>query len=251
MIEPLVSIGGVLTMGTLVELLRPYRMFILPGFFIGFFVVAFAAIALGSRWHARTAFVVSVLSLLLVFNFIAPFALSPFVAWSQFSNPTPETVHHNEIRVVDANGHELKMDNRATLTFDGISLGPLTTAMVEQYDDDKNEVVARHLLKESNAYREELETQSPSRFIRFPHHGLSSSWTPDVLQGYDEFVGIRIYQMTFVTSADGTEIEHYEEEMILETYPDSSSPEIPQTINTTPPDSINRTAPNLSSGLVG
>jgi hypothetical protein len=251
MIEPLVSFGAVFAMDTLVEMLRPYRMFILPGFFFGFFAVAFVAIALGSRWHARTTFVVFVFSLLIVFNFIVPVTLSPFVSWGHFSNPTPETVHHDEIRIVDANGKELKMDNRATLAFDGISMGPVTTAMVEQDDDEKNEAVAQQLLEDSRAYREEIQTQSSSRFIRFPHHGLTGTWTPDVLQEYDEFVGIRIYRMTYVTSSDGTEIEHYEEEMLLEIYPGGSPPETPRTTNTAPPDSINRTAPNLSNGLVG
>ncbi|MGM0716604.1 MAG: hypothetical protein ACQET5_05375 [Halobacteriota archaeon] len=93
-----------------------------PGFFLGFFTVAFIAIALGSRWDARTAFVAFLFSLLFVFDFVAPTALLPFVARGQLSDPTPETVHHDEIRIADSNGKELKMDNRATLTFDGISI---------------------------------------------------------------------------------------------------------------------------------
>lgn len=251
MIEPLASFGGALAMGTLVEMLRPYRMFILPGFFFGFFAVAFVAIALGDRWRAKTTFVVFVFSLLLIFNFIVPVTLSPFVEWGHFSNPTPETVHHDEIRIVDANGKELKIDRRATLAFDGIAISQLTSAMVEQYDDEQNEAVARHLIAESRAYREDVHSRSPSRFLRYPHHSLTSSWTPDVLREYDEFVGIRIYRMTYVTSPDGTEIEHYEEEMILEIYPNGSPPDAPRTTNTAPPDSMNRTAPSLSNGLVG
>lgn len=251
MIGPLVSVGDILLMNSLIESVRPYRHIVVPGFFFGFFAVAFTAIVLGSRWQARPAFLVSVFVLLLVFNFVLPMALSPFVAWSQFSNPTPETVQHDEIRIVDANGKELKMDNRATLTFDGISMAPLTSAMVEEYDEDRNEAVTRHLLNESEAYRHEVNSRSASRFFKFPHHGLTNTWTPEVLEEYDEFVGIRIYRMTFVTSADGTEIEHYEERVLLEIYPDGPAPPVQGTANGTPPDGINRTALNPSTSVVG
>lgn len=249
MIEQLVSFGGVFPASALVELLRPYRMFILPGFFIGFFAVAFIAIALGRRLYARTAFIAFFFALLLVFNFVAPTALFPFVAWAQFSTPMSETAHHNEIRIVDENGKELKIDNRATLTFDGISIGSLTDKMVETYDDEQNEAVARHLLRESTAYRDELHTRSSARYLRFPHHGLTSSWTPEILREYDEFVGVRIYEMTFVTSSDGTEIEEYDEEMRLEIFPNGTAPDAQRTSNTSPPDSINRTAPSAIKGV--
>lgn len=84
--------------------------------------------------------------------------------------------------------------------------------------------------------------------LQFPNHGLTSTWTSELLEGYDEFVGLRIYRMTVETSPDGTEIESYEEEILFELFPNGTAPERRAAPNTTPPTSINRTAPSGAGG---
>mgnify|MGYP006274792473 FL=1 len=234
-----------------IELLRPYRSIVLPGFFAVFFVLAFAGIALGSRWYARRTFLAYFFVLLLTFNFIAPVTPLPFISWAHFAEPTSQTVHHDEIRIVDANGNELKIDRHATLDSDGVKVSLLTRAMLEEYDEKRNEKVARHLLEESAKHRQEVMTRSAIDHLRFPSHSLTSTWTPAVLNDTDEFVGVRIYRMTFVTSSGGTEVESYEETLLLEVYPYETTPATSASPNTSPPSSINRTASDATASVVG
>lgn len=240
-----------LMMSELIELIRPYRLVILPVFFTVFFLLAFLGVALGSRWYARETFMAYFFVLLLVFNFIAPVTLLPFISWSHFAEPRPQTVHHDEIRIVDANGNELKIDKHGTLNSDGISISRLTEAMLQEYDEEKNEQVTRYLISKSRERRQDVMTRSAIDYLRFPPHSLTSTWTPSVLSGTDRFIGIRIYRMTFVTSSNGTEIRSYEETLLLEVYPDeTTAPTLPSQ-NESPTRSMNRTAPRIPNGEVG
>lgn len=212
-------------------------------FFFGFYAAAFVAIY-WSRNYVRKTFVAFLFAFLILFNIAIPVTPAPFSSWSHFSEPVPETAEYQEIRLVDEDGNELKFDNRMTLEFDGMSAGTLTRSMLSRWDDQKNEEVARRLLYDAEAYREEVRNPSRTRFLEFPRHGQAGTWTPEILDEYDRFVGVRIYQMNFTTTSDGTEITHHEEELLLEIYPLDVTPDGETPPNTAPPQSINRTTPD-------
>jgi len=118
--------------------------------------------------------------------------------------------------------------------------------MLHKWNKTRRETVARQIVLDSRAYRTEVQNPSWKRHLRYPNHGLAVAWTPAILEGYGEFVGIRIYRMTYETSADGTEITAYDEELLLEAYPFGTPARHPPA-NTEPPESINRTTPDAEN----
>ena len=232
-------------MSGVVEFLRPFRSFILPLFFFGFFAVTFAAVALSDRRRVRKAYVAWFFVMVVFFNTVSPVTLLPFIGWGHFAQPTPETVVHEEIRIVDEHGNELKLDDRATLTFDSVSVGLLTETILE--NPDRTEATVRRLVLDAREYRRTIEDPPWIRYLRFPHHGLTNTWTPEMLREYGTFVGVRIYNTTFVTSPDGTEIDRYEETLLFEQYPFEPVPADPPTPNTEPTRSMNRTKAGVPS----
>lgn len=232
----------------LVVLLRPYASYILPGVFFGFFLAAAAAVALGDRWRSRQAFVGCFFAGVVVVNFVVPMAPLPFVSWGHFSEPTSEVETHTEIRLVDASGNEVKMDDRMTLEFDAVSTGPMIRQIRSDDSDTSDEAAARHLLRQARAYRAEV-AGGQTDALRFPHHGLTSVWTPSLLEEYDRFVGVRMYEMTFVTSPDGTEVVRYDETMVFEAFPSREAAPAPPSNRSTPTRSMNRTGSGQRSSL--
>lgn len=232
-----------LTFETLIKLVRPFSSYLLATIFVGFFAAAAVAVAFYRRPYVRKTFVASFFAGLLVVNFVVPVAPAPFVAWGHFAEPTSKVVEHNEIRFVDEHGNELKKDDRLTLSFDAASASTLRDRILNDYSDEKREAVSRYLVLEARNYRDRVEDPPITDAVRYPHHGLTSVWRPELLDNYGEFVGIRIYQMRFVTSDDGTEIVDYQEQVVFESYPLGDVPAREPVPNTEPTRSMNRTAP--------
>lgn len=208
----------------LVETLRPLAPIVVPLFWVTFFGFALVAIYHHRHQRLRRAFIASFFVGLVFFATISPVVLLPYVQWHKFSTPYPTEVEHLQMRVVDEHGDELMLDNRATLAFEGVRMSGLNNRMVEEYDEATNERVARHLLEQAETYRSSLRSPSPLRYVRFPHHGITSTWTADELETYGAFVGIRIYRLTIVTSDDGKEVLEIEETLLFEAFPDTHAP---------------------------
>jgi len=225
----------------LVELLRPYASYVLPAIFFGFFLAAVVAVAFYRTRYVRRTFVASVFVALILFNFIVPTAPPPFVSWGHFSEPTSEVETYHEIRFVDGSGNEIKIDDRLTLEFDAVSMVALNRRMRNHYSEQHNEEVARQMLLEAREYREDICSRTLRDWVRYPHHGLTSVWTPELLEEYGPFVGIRMYEMTFHTTADGTEVVQYEEEVAIEVFPFDERPTGPPQPSAMPTRSMNRT----------
>ncbi|SFR68954.1 hypothetical protein [Halogeometricum limi] len=234
----------------LVTLLRPYASLVLPGVLVLFFVAASAAVVLSDRWHARRAFVLCFFVGLLLSNFLLPVSPLPFVSWGHFSQPTSEVETYREIRLVDESGHEIKMDDGLTLAFDSVSERQLIRHVRGGQSDARNETEARRLLARASQYREAVGRGETGRIERFPHHGLTSRWTPELLDGYERFVGVRVYEMTFVTSEDGTHVVRYEEAVVFESFPLADAESIPARASSMPTRSMNRTGPRERSRVV-
>jgi len=242
MSSPVTAVAPLLGFGArLVELFRPYASYVLPGIFFGFFLAAVVAAAFYRTRYVRSTFVGSVFVALILFNFVVPTAPPPFVSWGHFSEPTSEVETYHEIRFVDGSGNEIKIDDRLTLEFDAVSMTALNRRMRNQYSEQQNEEVARQMLLEAREYREDVCSRTVRDRVRYPHHGLTNVWTPELLEEYGPFVGIRMYEMTFHTSADGTEVVRYEEEVVIEAFPFDARPTGPPRPSAMPTRSMNRT----------
>ncbi|MFD1597580.1 hypothetical protein [Halobellus rarus] len=225
----------------LVTALRPYATLILPGFLVVFFVGAAVAAVLSDRWYARRLFVACFFVGLILSNSVLPMAPPPFVSWGHFSQPTAEVETYQEIRLVDESGHELKMDDKMTLAFDSVATTRLIKHMRRGQNTTENETTARLLLDRATEYREAVERGDAEGLARFPSHGLTSVWTPELLDGHERFVGVRVYEMTFVTSEDGTEVVRYEEDVVFEAFPLADEEAIPSRNGSMPTTQMNRT----------
>jgi len=224
-------------LGSIIDVLRPFAGVVLPAIFVGFFIVTGVALALqGSQRVRRTYLAGFMVALLLFQTSIIPLAVPPFVTWHKFSGPWDQERVVYEVRVVDDNGRELKYDDKATLAFDGVRMTALHNEMTEEYSDEKNRVIAEYLLQRAATYRSGIERGDPQRglvwtatginptqLLRFPAHGHTVAWTAEQLDGYGEFVGIRLYRVTFVTSPDGTEVTSYEEQVVFEYHEETAS----------------------------
>ncbi|OYR39676.1 hypothetical protein DJ82_09260 [Halorubrum sp. Ib24] len=215
----------------LIEILRPYAELILPMVFCGFFLLSALAVIFSDRQYVTKSYLAGFLIVLLLFQTVIPITISPFINWHKFSEPKPIESTEYEIRVVDANGQEIKVDEKALLAHDGIYPLP-AERLVSNESSEEDQEIARWLLDRTNTYRTAVERghptrgtvpsdvwNNPRRLYRFPAHS-SGGWTAEELSGYSEFVGIRVYQVRTVTSTDGTEITSRSEELVLELYPE-------------------------------
>jgi hypothetical protein len=207
MFEYLTSLSG----------LKSYADLVLPLFFVCFFLAALVAIRYNRNGYVRKTYISGFFVLLLVMNLTGPQVL-PLTQWHKFSDPYPQTYVDYELRVVDAGGNELDYDYRATLAADGVTLRLLEEEMLAEHTDAKNERVACYLLRRARVYRTRLSTRSPFHLIRFPPHGLGSTWFEGEISEYERFTGIRLYRINITTSADGTEITSYSEHA-MQSYP--------------------------------
>lgn len=219
---------------TLIEFLRPYADLILPSVFCGFVFVSALAILFNDRRYVRESYVAGFLVVLLLFQTVMPITIPPLMNWHKFSEPKPMESTDYEIRVVDASGQEIKIDEKATLAHDGIYPLP-AERLISNDSNETNQEIAQWLLSRTNQYRTEVERGHPTRgtipadawnhtrrLYRFPAHS-SGGWTAEELSEYSEFVGIRVYRVRTKTSADGTAIVSRSEELVKELYPNRSS----------------------------
>lgn len=214
----------------ILDTLMDYSHVLHPIIFFGFFFVTGVAILLNRNESARRTYATGLVLVLLLFQIsIVPFFFPPFMAWHKFSKTWDQERVEYEFRMVDANGREVKFDEKSTLAFETVRMVTLHDEMVNDYSAEKNEEIGRWLLESARTYRVDVMEHHPPRGLvwtdggiqlryltRFPAHGHVATWTPAELRQYDEFVGIRQYQMTIVTSEDGSEVVSYSEEMTFE-----------------------------------
>jgi hypothetical protein len=216
-VDPVQLADLVAVLGTGLGVTTVARLVVLAGFV----VVTVVAVALADRPRIRRTYVAGFFVCLLVVNLIGVAPL-PFMHWHKFSGERPEAAVLHEFRVVDAAGREIDYDHRATLSVDGFSMY-LVTSRMDEYDEARRAAVAAYLLERANVYRASIESRSALHLVRFPPHAIEDTWDELELAEYDEFVGVRYYRLTLVTSADGTTVDSYSEELLGEWMPAASA----------------------------
>ncbi|MFC7028202.1 hypothetical protein ACFQJ5_12465 [Halomicroarcula sp. GCM10025324] len=216
----------------LIDVLRAYAGLVLPLLFFGFFAIAGLALLFNRRPEVRRTFAVGfVVVFLLCQVSLVPLTVPPLTTYHKFSNTWDEERVQHEVRVVDENGRELSLDSKSTLAFEGIRMARLSHQMLNEYSEAENQEVARFLLQNAREYRSELEAGGGRNAlvwtdggvklrhaINFPAHGHTGTWTPAEVREYGEFVGLRLYRVEIVSSADGSEVVSQSEAVVFEYY---------------------------------
>ena len=200
----------------LLSLLEPVLSVVVPAFVVGFFLISLVAIALNSNRTVRNVYIAGFFALLLVVNLAAPVTPAPLVKWHKFSEVRDTEQTEYVFRVVDADGAELGYDDDATLETGSVALTSIHLRMRTEFTPEKNAEVAQWMLDRAAVHRADVEANSWTRYLAFPRHGLSNSWTPAILDGYGEFTTLRLYRVDFTMSEDGSEVTSYRETLVYE-----------------------------------
>lgn len=204
----------------LVDALSPYAHLILPGFYLAFLGGTLCMLVLKRRAYARRLWLAGFFSSLLVVTVLgAP--ILPVVEMHKFPEPTPEEQSYHEIRIVDAEGNEIRYDARAVPPMQGTRTSRLGRWMVERYSDEKRLEMAAFLVAEAEEYRTELLTdgREPLERLQPPRYVDEERWTAAEVRDLSQFESIRVYRHTVVFSEDSTEIASKETELRLEVNP--------------------------------
>lgn len=190
-------------------------------FFLGFFAVAAVAIRYADVPLVRQAFVGGTFAVFVVVALVSPVQPLPFIHWHKFSHPVEEIETQYQFRVVDVNGEELQYDVGATLVVDGAYLHRYVPRYVTA-DETEQQTVGTYLVDRANLYRDRIENPPVTRAIRYPPGFVHDRWTPEKVAPYGEFVGLRVYEVTTTTSADGREVVDVSDELVVEIWTDAA-----------------------------
>lgn len=214
----------------LIDLLRPFREFILPGVFAGFVLGTALALALthwrvGSRFGPadsrplswllpadgavfRRLWLGAFFSGIVVTSLIgAP--IVPFVDMNKFSERTDDEFTYYEIRMVDEDGAEIRYDLRAVPPVSGASRHTrLAGMMINDFSDAERLEMAAFLYESAVEYRAEIESGQMPLHERFeaPYYSQEPPWEASEMEAMSAFESIRVYELTIVYGEDDTEI---------------------------------------------
>jgi hypothetical protein len=204
----------------LVDALSPFADLILPGFYLAFLGGTLLILVLKHRAYARRLWLTGFLSSLLVVTLLgAP--ILPVVDMHKFPDPSPEERTYHELRVVDADGEEVRYDARAVPPMQGTRTSRLGRWMVEDYSDEKRLEIAGFLIREAEEYRASLLAggRAPIERLQPPRYVDEERWTAAEVRDLSRFESIRVYRHTIVYDEDSTGIESRETELRLEVTP--------------------------------
>lgn len=205
----------IIQLGPVRQVIEPYLDLLLPFFFVGFYLAALVALVFNTDPRVRKTYVTGLFILVLFVNLVGV-TVVPLTHWQKFTQLYDEEQTDLEIRIVDAEGHELHYDHRATLAVDGVTIFILQQELAEERPREEKVKRARFLLERAIEYRQRIESRQLVRYVRFPPHGLDNIWTRERLDGYGEFVGIRLYRLDIVTSEDGRQLASVSETLVME-----------------------------------
>lgn len=215
-------------------------------FFVGFFAAAGVAILFAGNPIVRKGFLAGFFAVLVVVALVAPVQPLPMIHWHKFSHPVPQEQTQYQFRVVDDEGRELQYDVAATLKVDGAYLHRYASEFVNADPDEQREVGA-HLVERANAHRNTVEDPPLTRHVRYPPGYVRERWTQEKVAPYGTFVGLRVYELTTTTTADGREVVDVEEELVVDLSYDEGTVSSSNASTDTATNASNAAATNISS----
>jgi len=209
----------------ILDVLRSSLGLLIPLFFVGFFLATLIAVVHHRNRYVRTTYLAGFLGGLLVLNLLLTVNLLPLVHWHKFSSPQEQSQTVYQFRVVDTEGNELRFEEEAALSGDtGMSVGLLRKKVQNADSPRERHIVMRYLLRSAREHRDGLHERTPSHLVRFPpHYGTWTAWTPDEVETYGRFVGIRLYQINVTTSESGQTFTDRSERVLYDYYEESEN----------------------------
>lgn len=190
--------------------------FVKTTLFVGFFTLAGIAAYYNESKVVRRSFV-AVLLVVLVVSGATGLYVWPFFNWHLYPGQQSQTETFYELRVVDAEGNELKYDARAVRPALATPMRRYGKKMVADFTRNERRRFGCFLLDGAESYRDAVgHRQSVPYPLKFPPHQFGYQWTPERLNGIGEIRAIRDYRITVTLSEDGRLVRNYDEEMVLE-----------------------------------
>jgi hypothetical protein len=191
-------------------------------FFLCFFAAAGVAIYFNDRTVSRQGFLALFFVFLLLSGSTGLFAW-PFFNWHLYPGERSAEESFYELRVVDADGDELKYDARAAPPILATPVKRLTTQMATEYTAEQRRRMGCYLLDRARSYRAEVGEPSIGEAVKFPRHQFGFRWQPRHLDGIDRITAVRGYAVTVEVTPDGRELERYDAEPAFTVHGDECS----------------------------
>jgi len=205
-----------------------YGEILLPLIFIGFFI--FAAISIKRQGQTKQVFIVFVLSFVLISSQLGV-TFAPFVHAHRYSDAGDTVNERTYIWMVDSEGNEVMLDDRAT---GPVRVHTLADRFIHEWNQDTQLEVAQKILDDAERYR--LDLNSTSQVIRHPPPSIPYRWdqkplrnaegfesTLSSIEEYKEFERIRVYTVTRTFEEDGHVVGDRTRECVIEIHPGSGS----------------------------
>ncbi|MDG5820258.1 hypothetical protein [Natronococcus sp. A-GB7] len=185
-----------------------------PVVYVLFFLGTLGILAVARRQYAREVWLAGFFATLLAVTLVG-MPLLPVVDMHKFAQPSEEEETYYEIRMVDAAGNELRVDDRATPPVTGTRTSTVAGQLAEGYTDDQRLEMGEFYLANAREHRQAVESgeRSVTDRLQPPRYVDDEAWTAAELREYEAFEAIRIYEHTVVYSDDNTAVESNEERL--------------------------------------
>lgn len=180
-----------------------------PFVFVMFFIGSALALYQGREYKRYfvffAVFLVFSSSILGVYLIPAPHA-------QRYSDIQDQTKSVHAIAMVDSNGKEIILDDRAT---NPVGSGPLGRELVNNITNDSDRVnYAEKIIDDSETYRQDVISSYPR--VSHPPVSAGPLWDRERINRYSEFAGVKIYQFTVMFESESHHIDNISKECILE-----------------------------------
>jgi hypothetical protein len=142
----------------------------------------------------------------------------PFADLHLYTPAAPATVTLADLRVVDADGAELRYDGRAIPPYTRAG-GNWPARRLAAGDASDHRTLGGFLLDRANRHRDRVLTGGPARVVdaaAFPRHVLDDGWSRADIAGVGPFVGLRVYAVEVQYAPDGRRVDSRCERLVLE-----------------------------------
>ncbi|MFP8955177.1 hypothetical protein ACLI4Y_00480 [Natrialbaceae archaeon A-CW3] len=196
----------------MLELLSQFTDILFPAVYVLFFVGTLGVLALAHWRVARQVWLAGFFATLIAVTLVG-MPLLPVVDMHKFAQPADEEQTYYEIRIVDAAGNEIDLDDRATPPMTGTRTSTVAGEMANDYSDEERLEMGTFYLESIQDYREMIESGGPPAYERLqpPRYVDDHQWTADELDAYEEFEAIRVYERTVIYTDDSSDVEVNEE----------------------------------------
>ncbi|MFP9190323.1 hypothetical protein ACLI4Q_01465 [Natrialbaceae archaeon A-CW1-1] len=196
----------------MLEFLSQFTDIIFPAVYILFFIGTLGVLALAHWGVVRQVWLAGFFATLIAVTLVG-MPLLPVVEMHKFAQPSDEEETYYEIRVVDAAGNEIELDDRATPPMTGTRTSTVAGEMANDYTDEERLELGAFYLETIQEYRGMIEAGGPPAYERLqpPRYVDDHQWTADELEDYEEFEAIHIYERTVIYTDDNTAVASNEE----------------------------------------